>query len=74
MDDPVKDSVVIRIGKLGFFFPTVVFEELRISYSIDVDMPGGTRGSLLIAGVVSGGIGSVGEVELPGLVYRSVNG
>ena len=54
--------------ELGFFFPSVIFEESRIRDCVDVGVPRGSVGRFLEVGVVTGGIGGVGKVELFGLV------
>ena len=59
---------------MGFFFPPIIFEELRVGDGIDVDVSGGLMGGLLIEGVVSRSVGSMREIEVFGLVYEFMNG
>ena len=70
-DNPVEGLVCVGMGQeLGFFFPSVILEESGISDRVDVDMPRGSIGGFLEVGVVSGGVGGVGKVE----VFRLVEG
>ena len=59
---------------MGFFFPSIILEESGISDCIDMGMPRGSIGGFLEMGVVAGGVGSVGKVELFGLVQGFVDG
>ena len=53
------------VQELGFFLPPVVFKELRIGDGIDVDMLWRLKGGSLIERIVTGGVGGMGEIEIP---------
>ena len=71
----MEGSVHISTSQeLGFFLPSVVFEESGISDCIDMGMPRRSIGGFLEMGVVMGGVGGVGKVEVFGLVKGFIDG
>ena len=74
-DDPMEGSVCISASQeLGFFLPSVVSEESGVSDGIDMGVLRGLIGGFLEVGIVVGGVGSVGEVEVLRLVKGFING
>ena len=74
-DDPVEGLVCIRLcQELGFFFPSVVLEESGVSDGVDMGVPGGSIGGFLEIRVMVGGVSSVREVEVFGLVKGFIDG
>ena len=59
---------------MGLFFPSVVFEELGVGDGIDIGVSRGSTGRFLEVGVVVGGVGGMGKVEVFGLVEGFVDG
>ena len=59
---------------MGFFLPSVVLEESGICDRIDLGVSRGSVGGFLEMGVVTGGVGGVGKVEVFGLVEGLVDG
>ena len=58
----MEDSVGVgAVQELGFLFPSIVLKESRISDGVDIDM---LRGGSSIERVVTGGISSMGEIEV----------
>ena len=49
---------------MEFFFPPVILKELRVSNGVDTDVSRGSMGGSLVEGVMTGGISSVGEIEI----------
>ena len=49
------------VQEFGFLFPSIVLKESRISDGVDIDM---SRGGSSIERVVTGGISSMGEIEV----------
>ena len=65
----MEGPVCIRAGQeLGFLFPPIILEESRISDCIDVGVPRGSVRRFLEVGVMAGGVGGMGKVELLGLI------
>ena len=61
----MESSVGVSMGQeLRFCFPSIVFKESGISDSIDIDVSGGSMGSLLVVRIVAGGVSGMGEVEI----------
>ena len=74
-DDSVEGLVCICMRQeLGFFFPSIVFEESRISDGIDIDMLRGSVVGFPKVRVVVGGIGGMGEIEVLRLVKGLIDG
>ena len=70
-DNPVEGPVRVRAGQeLGFLFPSVILEESRISDCVDVGVPRGLVRRFLEVGVMAGGVGGMGKVEL----FRLIEG
>ena len=68
---------LVRISasqELGLFLPSIVFEESEVSDSVDMGVSGGSIGGFFEVRVVAGGVGSVGKVEVLGLVKGFVDG
>ena len=59
---------------MGFFFPSIVLEESGISDGVDMDVLRGSTGGFLEVGIVVGGVGGVGKVEILRLVRGFING
>ena len=75
LDNSMKGSVcVCMCEELGFFFPSVVLKELGVSDGVDMGVLRGSVGGFLEVRVVAGDVGSVGEVEIFGLVEGFVDG
>ena len=55
---------VSTVKELGLFFPPIVFKMSRVSDGIDIDVPRGLGGGLLVEGVVTGEVSSVREVKV----------
>ena len=65
MDHSLEGSIGVGIVKvLGFFLPSIILEELRVSDGVNVDMPGGLRSGSLVEGIVMGGVSSMGEIQI----------
>ena len=65
LDDSVEGSVSIGAGEeLGFFFPSVVLKESRVSDGVDIDVLSGLMGGLLVERVMMGDVGSMGEIKI----------
>ena len=74
-DNSVEGPFCVCTGQeLGFFFPPVVLEESGVSDCIDMSVSRGSMGRLLEVGIVAGGVGGVGEIEVFGLVKGFFDG
>ena len=71
MEGPVR---VCTGQELGFLFPSVILEESGVGDCIDMGVSRGSIGRFLEVGVVTKGIGGMGEVEVFGLIKRLVDG
>ena len=69
LNNSMEGSVAVGMVKeLGFPFPSIVFEKLRICDGIDIHMSGGSGGRLLVEEVMVKDISSVRTVEVSRLV------
>ena len=59
---------------MGFFLPSVVFEESGVRDSVDVNVSRGSTGGFQEVGIVVGGVGGVGKVEILRLVKGFIIG
>ena len=74
-DDSVKGSIRVCAGQeLELFLPSIVLEELRVGDCVDIGVPRGSIGRFSEMGVVSGGVSSVGKVEVFGLIEGFIDG